>query len=171
MLFRSHLCRLLGVDLVITDHHEPPDAIPDAYAVVNPKREDCQYPHKGLAGVGVAFKLVQALWPDDITELRPFLDLVALGTVADIVPLLDENRILVSEGLAVIRENRRIGLGALLDTAGAGGRMVDADTLGFTLGPRINAAGRVGSPSEAVKLLMAVEEGNARDIADRKSVV
>jgi single-stranded-DNA-specific exonuclease len=162
---QAHLCNQLGVDLIITDHHEPPDAIPDAYAVVNPKREDCQYPHKGLAGVGVAFKLVQALWRDDITELRPFLDLVALGTVADIVPLLDENRFLVSEGLSVIREHHRIGLGALLDVAGASGRMVDADTLGFTLGPRINAAGRVGSPSEAVKLLMSAEEGDARDIA------
>jgi single-stranded-DNA-specific exonuclease len=139
---QAAFCQAIGVDLIITDHHEPSDTIPGACAVVNPKQADCNYPHKGLAGVGVAFKLVQAIWPDDVTSLRPYLDLVALGTVADIVPILNENRFIVSEGLDVIRESSRIGIKALLDVSGAIGKPVDADTLGFTLGPRINAAGR-----------------------------
>ncbi len=159
------LCNRLGIDLLITDHHEPPETIPQAYAVVNPKQKGCQYPHKGLAGVGVAFKLLQALWPREIYELRQFLDLVALGTVADIVPILDENRFIVSEGLQVIQEGDRIGIRTLLDVVGANGRVVDADTLGYTIGPRVNAAGRIGRPQDAVRLLIEREETAAQAIA------
>ena len=145
-----------GVLVIVTDHHECPPEIPDALAVINPKRLDSRYPFTGLAGVGVTLKLIQALsqvlglgdvWQQD-------LSLVALGTVADVVPLLDENRILVRHGLQAICEGRQTGLNALLAANGPPERKPDVTTLGYTLAPRLNAAGRLGDVLPALDLLL-----------------
>ena len=119
----TELARTLGVDLIITDHHEPPPVLPDALAVVNPKQPDCHYPHDTLAGVGVAFKLAHALLGRLPHEL---LQLAALGTIADLVPLVGENRIIAALGLKQMNERRHVGLNALLDVAGLADRQVTA---------------------------------------------
>ena len=165
--------RSLGVDVVITDHHEPPPDLPPANAVLNPRRPGCRYPFKSLAGVGIAFKLAQALArligpgasPGDDAQLLSYLDLVALGTVADIAPLVGENRVLVRHGLEVLGSSQRPGVRALLSTARIEIRPLRAAQIGFGLGPRINAAGRLDRADSAVELLLTPEPGHARELA------
>jgi single-stranded-DNA-specific exonuclease len=145
----------LNVDIIITDHHEIIDVrLPPAYAVINPLQEGCSYPFKHLAGVGLAYKLVKALYEGTPHFAEDFLDLVSLGTVADIAPLIGENRILVKHGLNEMNKKSRLGLNALMEVAGMSGRDISSGHIGFILGPRINAMGRVGSPQKALDLLM-----------------
>jgi single-stranded-DNA-specific exonuclease len=157
-----------GVDLIITDHHEAQGSIPDAYAVINPKVPDCGYPFAQLAGVGVAFKLLQGL-ARLMPEIRPCLfnnlDLVAFGTVADIVPLMGENRILVKYGLERLNQTDNVGLQALIEVLGLKDRKVNCGHIGFVLAPRINAAGRLGNPSIGVKLFLTADAQQAKEYA------
>jgi len=149
-----------GVDLIITDHHEPPRVLPQAYAILNPKLEGSAYPFTQLAGVGVAFKLLQGISreiPAISEELSKNLDLVAFGTVADIVPLLEENRILVKFGLEQFNNTANIGLQALIQVAGLKNREITTGQISYVLAPRINAAGRMGSSGIGVKLLTSNE--------------
>ncbi len=155
----------LGVDVVITDHHQPQDILPNAVAVVDPHRPDCGSVCKDYAGVGVAFKLVSALHGDDQPLLESFADLVALGTIADVMPLRGENRVLVQHGLKQLNRNARPGLKALLEIAGVSEREQTASSLVFTISPRINAAGRMGHPEKAALLLLAENESEALALA------
>src|SRR5689334_21033789 len=163
--------RELGMDLIITDHHEPDVELPCALAVINPKRHDCSYPDKNLAGVGVALKLVQALCGRiGRTSLLPaFVKIAAIGTLADVVPLVGENRVIAKLGLGLLsRGPHRVGLRALLDVCGLTGKDIDSYHIGFVLAPRVNAAGRMSSPDIAARLLLAADEGmadEARELA------
>ena len=158
-----------GIDVIVTDHHTPGDALPEAYAVVNPNRSDCKYPDKGLAGVGVAFKLCQALArrfgrPDQ--ELWYYLDLVAVATIADLAPLTGENRTLTRFGLKVLKETKNPGLHALLQTAGlAQHETLAAGQISHVLAPRINAVGRMSEAARGVKLLLEEDAASALTIA------
>ncbi len=151
-----------GIDVIITDHHTIPENPPtDAYATLHPKQEDCPYPFKGLTGSGVAYKLASALITDNFTgqekdeKLYQLLDLASLGTVADIGPLLGENRIIVKYGLEALGKTKWKGLKLLLDQAGIDeGQKLDVSTIGFKIGPRINAAGRIDHPYRALKMLL-----------------
>jgi len=157
--------RELGIDLIITDHHEPEgDTLPAALAVINPKRHDCRYPDKHLAGVGVALKLVQALCSRTGREkwMPAFVKIAAIGTVADVVPLVGENRVIAKLGLERLsRSPHTVGLRALLDSAGLLGRALDGFHVSFVLAPRINAAGRMSTPDIAARLLLASDEAMA----------
>jgi single-stranded-DNA-specific exonuclease len=160
-----------GMDVIITDHHSPADELPPALATINPKQGDCHYPFKQLAGVGLAFKLAQALLQNvegqpSLTE-DDLLDLVALGTVADVAPLLDENRALVARGLARLNSPQRIGLQALMAQAGTQPGKVGAETIGFVLGPRLNAAGRLESALAAYELLLTDDIFRAGQLAQQ----
>ena len=156
----------LGVDGVVTDHHIPPDALPEAAAVVDPHRLDEESDFRDWAGVGVAFKLCCALEGCACEELLPLYgDLVAIGTVADVVPLQRENRILVAKGLECLNQNPRPGIRALLSAAGMEGRQITSETLGFSIGPRINAAGRMGDAMRAARLLMSGDADEAARLA------
>ena len=165
--------RECSIDVIITDHHLPDAEIPPAVAVVNPNRPGCRYPNKHLCGVGVAFKLVDALlsalqWDDAKRKrlLASFLKLVAIGTVADVVPLTGENRVIVRHGLAGLRAVRNIGLMALLEAAGIQpGNAPTARDIGFRVGPRLNAAGRMASASDAVDLFFTSDAERARAVA------
>lgn len=153
----ADFARTLGVELIISDHHHPKEELPAAFAVICPKRENDPYPDKDLAGVGVAYKIVQGLFQragikDHSAE--EWLDLVALGTVADIVPLTGENRVMVRRGIHLIRMGRRLGLNALAGVAGKNIQQVSAADIGFILGPRLNAAGRMESALQAYDLLI-----------------
>ena len=142
--------RALGIDLIITDHHEPEATLPRALAVINPKRSDCSYPDKHLAGVGVALKVVQGLCVKSGREkwLPSFLKIAAIGTIADVVPLVGENRVIARLGLERLSQDRHtVGLRALLDGSGLTGKTLDSFHVGFLLAPRINAAGRMASPT------------------------
>jgi len=160
--------RELGLDTIITDHHEPPAVLPDAVAVVDPRRPDCSYPFKHLAGVGVTFKLAQALLRGrgGLERAREFLDVVALGTIADVVPLVGENRVLATFGLASLNATRRPGLKALIEVAGLSGRALSGHQVAFVLAPRINAAGRIGDAEQALRLLQARDPGEALALAE-----
>lgn len=163
----------LGLDVIVLDHHTPPAVLPPAHAIVNPKLDDCPYPYKSLAGVGVAFKLVQSLHRAGVRIPllgRDMLDVVALGTVTDMMPLTGENRILVKHGLVALNETSRPGIRALLDAA-AVQRPIDARTIGFTLGPRINAAGRLDDAIQAYRLLLATSEDEARSLASELNAI
>ncbi|NLJ33179.1 MAG: single-stranded-DNA-specific exonuclease RecJ [Firmicutes bacterium] len=161
--------REYGLDFIITDHHEPLGELPPATAVLNPKREDCSYPFPDLAGVGVAFKVVQALGSAQAYSgdkwWREYLDLVALGTIADVVPLRGENRILVKYGLEALQDSERVGIRALLEVAGLAGRELKPGHIGFYLGPRLNACGRLGRADGGVQLLVTNNKGRARELA------
>ena len=155
-----------AMDIIITDHHLPGAALPPAYAVINPHRADCPYPFKELAGVGVAFKLVQALW--QIEEERLYaddLDIVALGTVADLVPLVGENRKLVQAGLLRMTERSSPGIAALVRVSGCEGKAINTGIVGFQLAPRLNAAGRIETARRGVELLTAADVHEADCIA------
>jgi single-stranded-DNA-specific exonuclease len=153
----------LGLDVIVTDHHRVTHGLPPAFAVVDPNRPDCEFPFKHLAGVGLAFylaaatrrKLEEAGWAEKgpLPDLRRVIDLVALGTVADIAELSGENRILTRFGLAMLTEETRVGIRALKETAGIARREVTAGTVGYQLGPRINAAGRLGDATLGLTLL------------------
>ena len=158
-----------GVDVVITDHHTPGPTLPEAVAVVNPARADSIYPNPGLCGTGVAFKLCQMLArahgvPDD--ELFASLDLVALATVADLVPLVGENRVLVRYGLRALAATESVGLRALLERTRLMGKRLDAGKIGYVLAPRINAVGRMGAASTALELLLTEDPDQAARLAD-----
>lgn len=158
----------LGIDTVVTDHHAVPDMLPDAAAVVDPHRPDCNSSFKELSGVGVAFKLVQAIegeYADVDGLLENYSDLAAIGTVGDIVSLRGENRILVKNGLAHINNGDRLGIAALSEEAGLSGKLITAGNLSFNLVPRINAGGRLGLSQKSVTMLLTDDEEYARDIA------
>ncbi len=156
----------LGMDVIVTDHHEPPEQIPRALAVINPKQRDCPYPFKDLAGAGVAFKLGQALLKENENGFPVELgELVCLGTVADIVPLKGENRVLVKKGLNSLAGTASVGLRALLDLSGISRGEIDSRQVAFQMVPRINAAGRLGDPAAAVKLLLSEDGAEASALA------
>ncbi len=161
----AQLCKQLGIDLVITDHHECKDALPEAVAVVDPHRPDCTYPHKDLSGVGVAFKLASALCGSQEEILNDYADMAALGTVADVMPLRGENRVIVEHGLDSLRNTKRPGLLALMKQAGCERETLTASCVGYMLAPRINAAGRMGQIDLAVNLLLTQEEETAEELA------
>jgi len=159
--------RELGVDLIITDHHEPDTELPPALAVINPKRADCSYPDKYLAGVGVALKLVQALCRRANREawLPGFIKVAAIGTLADVVPLVGENRVIAKLGLDLLTKGpHKVGLRALLEVSGLTGKTIDSYHVGFMLAPRVNAAGRMSTPDIAARLLLAADEGLADEV-------
>ena len=178
----------LGIDTVVTDHHECRPELPEACALVNPHRPDDEYPFKDLAGVGVVFKLICALEMtlckrdgrseiDGVREIcREYADLVAIGTIADVMPIVDENRLIVALGLKLLENTKRPGLRALIDAASGNKvgdhkfppkkRKINSGFIGFVLAPRINAAGRVSSASIAVELLLATDESRAEELAE-----
>jgi single-stranded-DNA-specific exonuclease len=159
--------RELGVDLIITDHHEPDVALPPALAVINPKRHDCAYPDKYLAGVGVALKLVQALCRHSGRDawLPGFVKIAAIGTLADVVPLVGENRVIAKLGLDLLtRGPHKVGLRSLIDVCGLTGKTIDSYHIGFMLAPRVNAAGRMSTPDIATRLLLAVDEAASDEV-------
>jgi len=160
--------RTLGIDTVITDHHEPHDPLPGAVAIVNPRQPGCPYPFKSLAGVGVAFKLAQVLLgeAESVDRARRYLDVVALGTIADVVPLVDENRILAREGLELLNRRERPGLRALMNIARLGEKRVTSSHVAFVLAPRINACARMDDPEQGVRLLLASQEDEAAACAE-----
>ncbi|MFC4618122.1 single-stranded-DNA-specific exonuclease RecJ [Camelliibacillus cellulosilyticus] len=155
--------RAIGLDYIVTDHHEPQAELPDTLAIINPKKPGCLYPFKSLAGAGVAFKVIHALSGEAPNAL---LDLATVGTVADLVPLLDENRLLVSKGIEILRKNRRPGLAALMAVSSIEPSAIDSDDIGFSIGPRINAAGRMEHAGIAVKLMMTASMADAKALAD-----
>ena len=158
--------RELGIDLIITDHHEPDGTLPPAFAVINPKRHDCSYPDKNLAGVGVALKLVQALCQRAGKEkwLPAFVKIAAIGTLADVVPLVGENRVIAKLGLGSLSTGRHaVGLRALLEASGLTGKKIDSYHVGFILAPRVNAAGRMSTPDIATRLLLSTDEALLED--------
>lgn len=160
----------LGIDVIVTDHHTPPDELPDALTIVNPKLAECAYPYKQLVGVGIAYKLVQALVRLGMRmplRGRELLDVVALGTVTDMGPLTGENRVLVKAGLEAINETQRPGLRALIDIAGLRQGKISATDIGYMLGPRLNAAGRLDDALLAYQLLLADNLNDARVLAGR----
>ena len=158
----------IGLDIIITDHHECQEKIPEAYAVIDPKQRKCNYPFKSLAGVGVAFKLIQAL----ATALRieesiwKYMEIVALGTVADVVPLIDENRIFVKKGFENIPNTWNVGLRALLKIAGYKTGVITTGLIGFGVAPRLNAAGRMGDAKRGIELFITENEERAIAIAE-----
>ncbi len=159
----------IGVDVVITDHHQPLDVLPAAVAVVDPHRADCKSVYKQFSGVGVAFKLIMALEGSDCdiqSLLDNYADFVALGTIGDVVPLTGENRYLVKYGLELLNRTDHPGLCALIRTAGLEDKRLSAEMVAYTLIPRINATGRMGDPSRAVHLLITEDEQQAEELAE-----
>ncbi|MWC28787.1 single-stranded-DNA-specific exonuclease RecJ [Paenibacillus sp. MMS18-CY102] len=153
-----------GIDVVVTDHHEPPEVLPEAHAIINPKLPYCQYPYKSLAGVGVAFKLATALLGEAPLDLA---DIVALGTIADVMPLTGENRVLVRLGLKQMATGTRPGFVALAETAGVHLNAVTSTNVAFSMAPRINASGRLDHAGGAVELLTASDQEAAELLAAR----
>ena len=161
----AELCKQLGIDLVITDHHECKQTLPAAVAVVDPHRCDGGYPHKNLSGVGVAFKLASALCGSQETVLEEYADMVCLGTVADVMPLQGENRVFVARGLESLAHTKRPGIAALMAECGCSPETVSASSIGFMLAPRINAAGRMGQIDLAVELFLTDDPDKAAEAA------
>ena len=163
----AELCRA-GIDVIVSDHHLPGEALPECLAVLNPRQHGCDYPDKDLAAVGVAFKLALAL-AKHLGRKDAFiwgmLDLVALATVADVAPLRGENRVLVRYGLRMLTQTQNIGLRSMIRAAGLQGKLLTAGRVGFILAPRLNAAGRVGHAMRGVELLMSTNEHHANTIA------
>ncbi|HET7251852.1 MAG TPA: single-stranded-DNA-specific exonuclease RecJ [Gemmatimonadales bacterium] len=160
--------RAEGIEVIVSDHHLPGDALPQATAVLDPRRPDCASPDKHLCGTGVAFKLAQALVPAlGLPDTLPwhFLDYVALATVADVVPLVGENRILVRHGLKLLATSRWPGLAALVAAAGLAGKPLRAGHVGFILAPRLNAAGRIGDAGDGLRLLLTDDPEEAAKLA------
>lgn len=156
----------LGMEIIITDHHETGDTLPNAVAVVDAKRKDNKYPFNQLAGVGVAFKLIQALSIKlglEQKEYLKYLDIVCVGTISDIVPLESENRVIAKLGLRLIEVTKNIGLRILIETSGY--KKIDSSTISFGIAPRINACGRMGYEKEALKLFLTENEEEARNIS------
>ena len=168
------LARRLGMDVIVTDHHQVPPTLPDAVAVLNPHQPECPYPAKELAGVGIAFKLVMALrarlrqesgWAQRLPNLRRHLDLVALGTVADVAPLIGENRILVRHGLQELTQSQKLGVQMLKRVAKVDEQTIGPRQVGFTLAPRLNATGRLAAAKAGVELLLSDNEARAEKLA------
>ncbi len=160
----------LGIDTVVTDHHMPPEELPDACAVVDLHQADCKSKFKSLSGVGVVFKLVMALEGDDCdidTLLDNYSDLLAIGTIGDIVELTGENRVFVKRGLNSIMNSERVGIRSLIDSCGLSGRELSAGNVSFTLVPRINAVGRLGLSQKSVSLFLSEDEQEAAEISDK----
>ncbi|MDP8201239.1 MAG: single-stranded-DNA-specific exonuclease RecJ [Candidatus Tenebribacter burtonii] len=159
----------LGMDVIITDHHNPKEELPNAIAIINPKIKDCKYPYDMLAGVGVAYKLLIAVYSqleintDELID--KYIDLVALGTIADIVPLTGENRIIASIGLERLGKKQNIGLNALIKLAGLSQKELNSADIVFGIAPRINAAGRMGSAMRAVELMVSIDEEESDELA------
>ncbi|MBI4551095.1 MAG: single-stranded-DNA-specific exonuclease RecJ [Candidatus Latescibacteria bacterium] len=163
------LARTAGIDVIVVDHHQPGDRLPDALALLNPKRPGCPYPFKDLCGVGLAYKVAQALaarldLPQEIVETH--LDLVALGTAADIVPLQGENRVLVKHGLEELQYSQKPGLRALITAAGLSDKELSTSQVVFGLAPRLNAAGRMGDASRGVRLMITTDADEAARLAE-----
>ena len=161
----AKLCRSLGIDLVITDHHECKEILPEAVAVVDPHRPDGGYPHTNLSGVGVAFKLAAALCGSQEEVLNQYADMVCLGTVADVMPLQGENRVFVSRGLELLKHTERPGIAALMKESGCDPETISASAIGFMLAPRINAAGRMGQIELAIELFLTEDPAQAEHLA------
>ncbi|MCM3663877.1 single-stranded-DNA-specific exonuclease RecJ [Mesobacillus subterraneus] len=162
-LHEANVARDLGIDLIITDHHEPGPVLPDAFAIIHPKLEDSVYPFKDLAGVGVALKVAHALLgrlPEHLLEFA------AIGTIADLVPLLGENRLIALSGIAQMKASQTPGLHALLKLAKTEKSAINEETIGFLIGPRVNAAGRLGSADPAVQLMMTSDPEEAMMLAE-----
>ena len=162
------LANELGIDVIITDHHECQSEIPDAYAIVNPKQEDCNYPFDMLCGCGVAFKMIQALTDEEEfkTSMFDYLEIVTLATICDIVPLIDENRIIVKNGLKLMKEGKNLGLRELIKVCGIETNKIGSSHIGFSIGPRINASGRLGYSYLGVQLFTTDNEDEAKEIAN-----
>jgi len=162
------LANELGIDVVITDHHEVPEELPKAIAVIDAKRKDSKYPFNQLAGVGVSFKLIQALsqkmqLPEK--EYLKYLDIVCVGTISDIVPLLDENRVITKLGLKLVEQTKNMGLKALLEVADY--KKIDSNTISFGIAPRINACGRLADAKIALELFLTEDFEKAKEIASK----
>lgn len=162
----------LGIDCIVTDHHLPDEHLPPAFAILNPRRSDCAYPEKNLAGVGVAFKLAQALLAGNGSGtsekiLQSYLKVVAIGTVADVVPLTGENRVIAHFGLLGLHKPVQPGLDALLTVSGLAGKMIKASDVGFRIGPRLNAAGRMENARDVIDLMTTKDPVQARQLAER----
>ena len=164
----ARIARAHGIDLIISDHHEPGDFLPEALALCDPKREGCEYPFKELSGVGVAYKIAQGIAQRlnlEAEYTEKYMDLVALGSAADIVPLVDENRVFVKLGLEKINNQPEVGLASLIETAGIKAGKIEVGDIVFGIAPRINAVGRLGSALRAVKLLTTRDRSFSREVA------
>jgi single-stranded-DNA-specific exonuclease len=162
----AKICSAAGVDLIITDHHEPHEQLPEAFAILNPKQSDCQYPYKHLAGAGISLRVAESLLGEAYEDVQtPLLELAAFGTVADVAPLLGENRILVYHGLKTMSETTQTGLRALIEATNLTGKAITAGHIGFILGPKLNAAGRISDPTLGVKLLTTEDPEEAARIS------
>ena len=159
---------LLGIQTIITDHHEVGEILPNAIAVVDNKRKDSKYPFRELAGVGVVFKLIQAisikLGLEEKTYLK-YLDIVCVGTISDIVPLVDENRVITKLGLKLVEQTRNIGLKSILNSSGY--KKIDSSTISFGVAPRINACGRMGHAKEALNLLLSTNIQEVNELTNK----
>jgi len=158
-----NLANELGIETIITDHHEQSEDLPNAYCVINPKRKDNTYPFRGLAGVGVVFKLIQAIsirLSLDEKEYLKYLDIVCIGTISDIVPLIDENRVIAKLGLKLVEVTKNIGLRELINETGY--KQIDSNIISFGIAPRINACGRMGKQEEALKLFLTDNKEEAK---------
>lgn len=162
--------KAMGMEIIITDHHNPKEELPTAVAIINPKLPGCPYPFPHLAGVGVAFKLLMAVYQrkgiDTEENILKYMDLVAVGTIADIVPLTDENRVFASIGLQHLIEKKNLGLNALISISGMNHKSLDTTDIVFGIAPRINAAGRMGSAALAVELLISRDENQSQELAE-----
>ncbi|QFT90007.1 Single-stranded-DNA-specific exonuclease RecJ [Bacillus sp. THAF10] len=162
-LHEANVAKELGIDLIITDHHEPGPKLPDAFAIIHPKKKTCTYPFKDLAGVGVAYKVAHALLGKNPEHL---LEVAAIGTIADLVPLVGENRLLASKGIKKMQQTTRVGLKALLQKCGVEPHTITEETIGFSIGPRINAVGRLDNADPAVHLLMTQDVEEAKMLSE-----